>query len=191
MDDWEQSWSAAMRAERRGDAATYAWLLGEVAAYLRPRLCQRLARLGQGPDLAEDILQEVLLGIHLKRHTWEVDRPFTPWLAGIVRYKLMDVTRRVRREAGRRYVPEVAEWFEAIAAPIEDLDARLIDKEKPLADLPHKESDVVRALAIEGASVGTTARRLSISDGAVRLLFHRALARIRGRAVQALKDIGS
>lgn len=190
MDDWEQSWSAAMRAERRGDAAAYAWLLGEVTVYLRPRLHQRLARLGRGPDLAEDIVQEVLLGIHQKRHTWEADRPFTPWLAGIVRYKLLDATRRLRREAGRRYVPEMDDWFEAVAAPIEDLDARLVDRERPLAALPDREGEVVRALAIEGASVKATAARLSLSDGAVRVLFHRALARIRGRAARALEDIG-
>ena len=38
---------------------------------------------------AEDIVQEVLLTIHLKRGTWDQSRPIGPWLAAITRNKLV------------------------------------------------------------------------------------------------------
>jgi RNA polymerase sigma-70 factor (ECF subfamily) len=43
---------------------------------------------------AEDIVQEVLLTIHLKRGTWDQSRPIGPWIAAIARNKLIDILRR-------------------------------------------------------------------------------------------------
>ncbi|HEY2402466.1 MAG TPA: sigma factor, partial [Steroidobacteraceae bacterium] len=28
---------------------------------------------------AEDVVQEILIGLHAKRHTWDETRPFLPW----------------------------------------------------------------------------------------------------------------
>ena len=43
---------------------------------------------------AEDIVQEALLAIHLKRHTWQPDLPVLPWVYAIARHKLVDAVRR-------------------------------------------------------------------------------------------------
>jgi len=43
MESREQIWANAMKAERRGDAATYEWLLGDVAKLLRVLVRGRLS----------------------------------------------------------------------------------------------------------------------------------------------------
>jgi len=196
----EQLWADAMRAERRGDAAAYERLLKEIADVLRRLIRYRLAQLGLGADEAEDLVQDVLIGVHTKRRSWDDRRPFLPWLHAIARYKLIDATRQLRRASRHRIELDA----EALAAVFEGRDgagqepgadrdraasraaAELQDR---LGDLPAGQQAVVRAIAIEGASVRTTAERLQTTEGAVRVSFHRARQRLiaseRGRTRQA------
>jgi RNA polymerase sigma-70 factor (ECF subfamily) len=48
--------------------------------------------------------------------------------------------------------------------------------------LPAGQRAVVRALAIDGASVGATAQKLRTSEGAIRVTLHRALRRLAAAA---------
>jgi RNA polymerase sigma factor (sigma-70 family) len=182
MTEREQSWSEGMRAERRDDVAAYDRLLKDIATAMRQMVRYRLAVSGQDPNDVEDLVQEVLIGVHVKRHTWDQERPFLPWLYAIARYKLVDAGRRSRRE--RRYrvdmiLDDLAEWFEA---PAPDLDRATLDVEKHLSHLPNHQQSVVRALAVENASVRATARTLNTSEEAVRVTFQRALRRLMKRA---------
>ena len=85
VEEREQRWSEAMRAERRGEAIVYERMLKEVATALRRSLASRLVRVGLGAHEVEDLLQEILIGLHGKRHTWDPARPFLPWLHTITR----------------------------------------------------------------------------------------------------------
>ncbi|HQX92044.1 MAG TPA: sigma factor, partial [Thermomonas sp.] len=49
-----------------------------------------LARAGADSGDVEDVVQETLLAIHMKRHTWDSAAPLCPWVAAIARYKLAD-----------------------------------------------------------------------------------------------------
>ena len=182
MNTREESWAEAMRAERRGDVAAYQRLLAEIADALRRIIRARLARLGQNTSDAEDLVQEVLIGFHVKRHTWDDGRPFLPWLHAIVRYKMTDAVRQWRREARHRSDVPLDEWSDLFAAPAEDPDRALVDVDRHLASLPAGQRDVVQALAIDGASVRETAQKLGTSEGAVRVVLHRALARVAAAA---------
>jgi RNA polymerase sigma factor (sigma-70 family) len=102
MDPREQLWAEAMRAERQGDAAAYQRLLKEIADLLRRLIRSRLAQLGLSTHEAEDLVQEVLISLHTRRHTWDADRPFLPWLHAITRYKFIDAARRLKRETRYR-----------------------------------------------------------------------------------------
>lgn len=180
MNPRETVWAAAMRAERNGDAVAYARLLKEVADMLRRLVRSRLAQLGISAHEAEDVVQEVLIGLHTKRHTWDDTRPFTPWLYAICRYKLVDAVRRLRRETARRSEITLEELSEFFAAP--EPDRPLPDPASYLAGLPQRQQEVVEALVVTGATVRATAERLRTSEGSVRVLFHRALRRLTARA---------
>jgi RNA polymerase sigma-70 factor (ECF subfamily) len=178
MDVREELWASAMRAERQGDAAAYESLLAEIAKTLRALIRGRLFRLGVNAHETEDILQEVLMGLHTVRHHWDPDRPFLPWLHAIARYKLSDAVRRRRREARYRCDLTLEEWSEVLAEPHEDPDRELVDLDRHLDELSTGQREVVRSLALEGASVRETAQRLNTSEGAVRVTLHRALQRL-------------
>jgi RNA polymerase sigma factor (sigma-70 family) len=178
MDPREELWAAAMRAERRGDAAAYEGLLADIAKTLRALIRGRLSRFGMSAHETEDILQDVLIGLHTVRHSWDANRPFLPWLHAIVRYKLSDAVRRRRREARYRYDLTLEEWSYVPAATHEDPDLGLVDLNRHLGELSAGQREVVRSLALEGASVRETAQKLKTSEGAVRVTLHRALQRL-------------
>jgi len=145
---------------------------------LRRLVRYRLAQLGLNAHETEDVVQEVLIGLHTKRHTWDEARPFLPWLHAITHYKLIDAVRQMKRETRHRINLTFDEFAEMFEAPAEDLDRALLDVDRHLARLPEGQQVVVRALAVEGASVKATADRLQTSEGAIRVTFHRALQRL-------------
>src|SRR5260370_17929883 len=101
VEEREQRWADDMRAERRGDAVAYERMLKEVAIALRRSLAPRLVRVGLGAHEAEDLVQEILIGLHRKRHTWDPARPFLPWLHTITRYTHIDFMRHRRADTRR------------------------------------------------------------------------------------------
>ena len=73
MQDRDAEWAGLMRAANAGDQAAYQRLLLSMAPWLRAIARRGLARWGDAD--AEDVVQETLLAIHLKRHTWDETRP--------------------------------------------------------------------------------------------------------------------
>jgi RNA polymerase sigma-70 factor (ECF subfamily) len=100
----------------------------------------------------------------------------------IVRYKFVDAVRHLKRESRYRIDMNIDEWSRLLEAPTEDADRRMLEIDRHLVDLPQGQQDVVHALAIEGATVRATARKLGTSEGAVRMTFHRALQHLMARA---------
>jgi RNA polymerase sigma-70 factor, ECF subfamily len=188
----ERSWSDALRAERLGDVAAYERLLKEVATMVRRLVRSRLTRLGLNVNETEDLVQEVLIGLHAKRHTWDEQRPVLPWLYAIAHYKMVDAVRRLRREARYRTNISVEDLADSLEAPALDLDRATLDVEKSLAGLPQHQQDVLRSVAIDGVSVRMTAQKLQTSEGAVRVTYHRALKQLmqtfRARNQSSSKD---
>ena len=182
VEEREQRWAEAMRAERRGEAVAYERMLKEVATALRRSLASRLVRAGLGAHEAEDLVQEILIGLHGKRHTWDSTRPFLPWLHAITRYKLIDFTRHRRRETTRRVDLPLEDWLEIVEAPANDASRSTVEVDRHLAVLPVSQRKIVRAIAVEGASVRDVSLRFATSEGAVRVTIHRAIRRLLGAA---------
>jgi hypothetical protein len=67
-----------MRAERRGDAVAYERL--HLPLMLRRLVRTPLAKVGLSEHEAEDVVQEILISLHAKRHTWDETRPLLPGL---------------------------------------------------------------------------------------------------------------
>jgi RNA polymerase sigma-70 factor (ECF subfamily) len=113
-----------------------------------------------------------LLAVHLKRHTWDANAPFAPWLFAIARNKLIDSLRR----RGRRIFVDIDEFAETLAgeAPAETAPAGEVAAQ--LQALPARQRDVLQSIAVESASIKDTARKFSMSEGAVRVALHRGLA---------------
>jgi RNA polymerase sigma-70 factor (ECF subfamily) len=182
VEEREQRWAEAMRSERRGDAVEYGRMLKEVAITLRRVLGPRLVRVGLAAHEAEDLVQEILIGLHGKRHTWDPARPFLPWLHGVTRYKLVDFMRHRRRDTRRRVDLPLEDWLEIVETPADEANRSTWEVDRHLAVLPISQRKIVRAIAVEGASVRNVARGLATSEGAVRVTLHRAIRRLLGAA---------
>ena len=98
----EAQWADWMRAANAGDSGAYRRLLEALAPFLRKVVRQGFIRAGLGSGDMEDVVQETLLAIHLKRQTWDADQLFTPWLRAIARNKLID---NLRRRGNRTELP--------------------------------------------------------------------------------------
>lgn len=161
-----------MRAAISGDAEAYRALLEGVSHVLRASARKNLVRFGGASSDAEDVVQETLLAIHLKRHTWDTRRPIRPWIAAITRNKLIDALRR----RGHRIEVQIEDIENVRDSEdcCDPLDRYELDR--MLENLNNRQRDIVRSLSLNGASVRETAHRLAMSEGAVRVSLHRALA---------------
>lgn len=175
-DPAEREWDELMRASLAGDDAAYRRLLARLTPAIRASVRRGLARAGAPAAEVEDIVQETLLAIHLKRASWDPGLPLAPWVAAITRYKLVDSLRR----RGRRGEVSIEPLVETLSAPAEER-AAAHDVARALATLPRGQRSVVEALAVTGETIGEAARRLSMSEGAVRVALHRGLAALAAR----------
>jgi RNA polymerase sigma-70 factor (ECF subfamily) len=166
----ENDWAMWLRLAMAGDADAYRRFLQAIAPFVRTVVRSGCRGSGNESEI-EDVVQEALLAIHLKRGTWDPARPVVPWIAAIARHKLIDAMRRRGRH---------------VSVPIEDVADRLpLDDTAPelsaseidrlLAELKPAQEEIVRSISIEGVSIRETAGRLRMTEGAVRVALHRAL----------------
>ena len=169
----EAELSGLLRAAIAGDERAYADFLHRIAVLVRGFVRRKIVQGGVDP---EDVVQETLLAIHVKRHTWREDAPVLPWVYAIARFKLIDAFRR----RGRRIEVEIDEIAETFAEPeAETVSER--DINRALDGLPPAQRSVVSSISVDGHSIGETAVKLGISETAVRVSLHRGLAAIAKR----------
>ena len=77
-DGREKECALLMRASNAGDADSYRRLLLQLTPVLRAVARRGLASAGMADTDAEDVVQETLLAIHLKRQSWDEDAPIGP-----------------------------------------------------------------------------------------------------------------
>jgi RNA polymerase sigma-70 factor (ECF subfamily) len=166
----EERLRSLMLQSLAGDAAAYRIFLDELTKHLRSYLRRRLGAL---PDEVEDLLQELLLAVHNKRHTYGPTQPLTPWVQAIARYKLVDLLRRrSRRDVLTDPLDEDDQVF---ATTANDAAEAQYDVAKLLRGLPDRQRLPILYVKIEGASVTDTAIRTGMSESAVKVGVHRGL----------------
>jgi RNA polymerase sigma-70 factor, ECF subfamily len=167
----KDEWTGLMQLAISGDSAAYHRLLKAVTPVLRAGARRGLARAGQPVDQSEDIVQDILLAVHLKRHTWDTKSAFAPWLFAIARNKLIDALRR----RGRRVFVNIDDFAETIPDAPAAETASASEITAHLQSLPPRQREVLQSIAVESASIRDTAAKFAMSEGAVRVALHRAL----------------
>ena len=161
-----------MLASQRGDAAAYRTLLAKLAPRLRAYYKRRMMGAGRGAEEAEDLVQETLLAVHLKRHTYDPDALFTPWLHAIARYKLIDFLRRTRTSSSDVPIDEA----DTIMAHDDNVDAESsYDVKRLMERLPKNMRCAIEAVKLHGLSVAEAAERCGMSEPGVKVSIHRGL----------------
>lgn len=171
---FEAEWAAQMRAALDGDTLAYRCLLVSLTPALRAAARRNCARIGMSVDEAEDVVQETLLAIHLKRDSWDADRPIGPWIMAIAHNKLVDA----RRRRGAAATLPIDDLADILTAEGSDDGMERHDLDRMLETLGERQRDLVRALSVEGRSVREAAERFGMNEGAVRVTLHRAIKKL-------------
>ncbi|HYS87595.1 MAG TPA: sigma-70 family RNA polymerase sigma factor [Bradyrhizobium sp.] len=161
-----------MLASLDGDGASHRALLERLSRRLRAYYKGKLAGIGRDATEAEDLVQEAVLAIHVKRHTYDPAQPLTPWVHAIARYKLIDFLRRNRASFADVPIDEADE----VMAHDDNVSAEsTYDVRRLMERLPKKMRCSIEAVKLDGLSIAEAAERCGISEPGVKVNIHRGL----------------
>jgi RNA polymerase sigma-70 factor, ECF subfamily len=168
----EAALRALMLRSQAGDAAAHGELLGRLAQLLRGYHRRRLG--GHDAD-TEDLVQESLIAVHERRHTYDPARPFTAWAYAVARHKLVD---HLRRQRIRTALP--LDDFEDMFAANDDGQAQdaARDIDTLLSQLPPAQHAAIRLTRIEGYSIDEAASTTGQSASSIKVGVHRGLKKL-------------
>jgi RNA polymerase sigma-70 factor (ECF subfamily) len=161
---------ALMLAGLDGDQAAHQAFLSEVAAALRGYFRNRLRA---APEDAEDLLQETLIILHLRRDTYDPSLPLTAWLYAIARYRLIDHLRRTKRRGVAVPIEDAENAL--FAAPAQDASDARNDVTQLLERLPEKQRTAIRLIKLEEKSVREAAALTGWSESDLKVSAHRGV----------------
>ncbi len=174
-----------MQAVQAGDTQAYRALLADLLPVVRSIIRRQI----RDRELAEDVVQDCLLTLHQIRHTYDVQRPFLPWVAAIARRRAIDHLRRL----GRRPV-EVMDDPEAIeryADPADDHPEAPGDPQAlraAIAQLPSGQRAAIELLKLKELSLKEAAVETGLSVGALKIAVHRAVKSLKATLASKEKD---
>ena len=179
MEDVEETLRASLLLALAGDSEAYAAFLTQSGAHLRAYFRRRLVT---SPNEVEDLVQETLLALHNRRHTYQTTQRLTPWLYAIARYKLVDL---LRAQSPRRQL-EVSLDDDEGASELVAADASPGESQRDLLKLldtlPDRHRLPIILVKLEGRSVVEAAAATGMSAAAVKVGIHRGLKKLAAEA---------
>lgn len=169
MTDITKLSTEVLLAAQNGDHQAYAAVLRASAKELERYFTRRIFA-GSGLE-AEDLMQDCLLALHAKWHTYDVSRSYLPWLRAIAAHKLIDALRR--RKRGHVTLESVEAWLAAPEA------VQTFNLSHLLGLLPPDQQEAVARVKLQEQSVAQVATSMNRSEGSVKQLVHRGLAALR------------
>ncbi|WP_082006648.1 sigma-70 family RNA polymerase sigma factor [Sphingomonas sp. ERG5] len=160
-------WGGLMVATQNGHGGAYRRMLGEISDWLH-RYFQR--RLPHGD--VDDAVQETLLAIHRRRHTYDPQYPLRPWLAAIAKRKWIDQLRIL----GRRVTEELSDDLSVGDHETSVISASVLAS--LLEELRPAQAQAIMLVKVQGYSIADASRETGHSLSAVKMNIHRGLARL-------------
>jgi len=175
----EQRLASLMRTAQAGDRAAYWELLRTITPLVKETVRQRFGFL-QVQDM-EDLVQDVLLSLHVARRTYDPTRPFLPWLMAIARNRMADSARRYARRAAHEVACErPPETFPADDANMFEngyADAEALAH--ALTSLPRSQRRAIELTKLREMSLREAAAATGTSIGALKVSVHRGISALR------------
>ncbi|WP_242128051.1 sigma-70 family RNA polymerase sigma factor [Sphingobium sp. Sx8-8] len=156
-----------MTAAQEGHGGAYRRLLTEMSNWLISYFRRRLP----AGDV-DDAVQETLLAVHRRRHTYDPRLPLAPWLAGIARRKWIDQLRNLTQRPLEELLADIPVADHETAVTSASVLARLLDELRPT------QAQAITLVKLQGYSIEDAARETGLSLSAVKMNIHRGLARL-------------
>lgn len=171
-----RDWSKLMARAQDGDREAYRTLL----EYLTPYLRSIAARHFKQPSDVEDVVQDVLLTVHLVRHAYDPSRPFGPWLLAIANRRIIDRLRRLTRQKAREIAFSAEqETFTVLPANLNDANFDEAALGAAIERLPPEQRQTIKLLKLNEMSLKEAAAASGRSIAALKVATHRALKSLR------------
>lgn len=169
-------WSELLAAAQTGDTDAYREFLTVILPYVRAIARPRC----WAEDMAEDVVQDVLLTIHRVRHTYEPGRPVKPWLAAITVRRSIDATRKRGRIGKREVFNQSA--YETFADPRAnnqpDTDAPRV-LARMTEGLSRGQKEAIELVKIQEMSLVEASAVSGQSVASLKVNIHRAIKKLR------------
>ena len=159
--------------------------LSTLYTFYFPRVYRYVAGRVRSTQDAEDVTEVVFLRMvaNLKRYEWR-GLPFGAWLFRIARNEVISHARRQRRRGVPAQLPETMpdERQDHVAAY--ELQATIQVVREATAKLPPAQRDVISLRFGAGLTVAETAFALGKTENNVKVLQHKAIARLQGMVAE-------
>jgi RNA polymerase sigma factor (sigma-70 family) len=187
-----RSFEELMRAAQSGDGPAYAQLLNDLAPRIRAIVRKQRPFLKDAD--VEDLVQEILISIHVARRTYDPERPFIPWLLAIVRNRMADAARQYAQQAAHEVqVEDFSVTFSELATnpPTEEDygDPQLL--KRAIRELPRGQRKAVEMLKLREMTLKEAATESGRSVGSLKVSMHRALISLREALGKGPKNDGN
>lgn len=167
MNPADHEWGRLMAAAQGGHGGAYRRLLEDVRKWLQRFYARRLPM-----AYVDDAVQETLVALHEKRHTYNPERPFKPWLIAIAHHKWVDRLRSMARHSADTLPDDI---------PVKDHESQVISASvlgSLLDMLRPAQAEVIRLVKLDGLSIEEASDRTGQSQSLVKVNIHRGLARL-------------
>jgi RNA polymerase sigma-70 factor (ECF subfamily) len=159
------AWAGMMVAAQGGHGGAYRRLLSEITVWLERYFQRRLP-----PGEVDDAVQETLMAVHRRRHTYDPAYPLGPWLAAIAKRKWIDQLRLLGRRPTEELPDDIAVGDHEAAVTSASVLASLLGQLKPA------QAQVIMLVKVQGYSIEEASRATGLSLSAVKMNIHRGLA---------------
>lgn len=175
VEDFETKLKQLYLESMKGNKASYEIFL-ELTSVLIKRYLLKLGGQYADAQSIEDLLQDVLITLHEKKHTYQHGRPLLPWIYAIARHRYIDYYRSRKRKPGMVSID--ADIEERLSIPETESEHRIEDV---MAFLTPKQQEMLMLIKVEGQSYVEAAKTLSMSVPAVKVAVHRIVKALKGK----------
>jgi len=174
--DGGRDWSKLMARAQDGDRGAYRALLKDLVPYIR----SVAGRCLKEPSDVEDVVQDVLMTVHMVRHAYDPSRPFGPWLLAIANRRIIDRLRRQTREKARKIALSAEyETFSGVPANLDQADFEEAVLGEAIERLPPEQRQAIKMLKLNEMSLREAAAASGRSIAALKAATHRAIRSLR------------
>jgi RNA polymerase sigma factor (sigma-70 family) len=163
----QDAWSALMVAAQAGHGGAYQRLLRDISDWLRAYFERRLPH-----GDVDDAVQETLLAVHRRRHTYDPHYPLGVWLAAIAKRKWIDQLRAMGRRPTEPLPDTLSVGDHEASVTSATVLARLLGELRPA------QAQAILLVKLQGYSIEDVSRETGQSVSAVKMNIHRGLGRL-------------
>ncbi len=150
-------------------------------------------RLGCQPISVEDLVEEALVTVYRRRHRYDVDRPFAPWLFGIARLVWKDHLRHRGRESAHTVPLEAATRVPASDPGPSEIAETLEEAEvvrRAIQHMPEEQRETFILRHYNDLSYEDISKALQVPLGTVKWRIHEAVRRLEASLTVSQREGG-